>query len=82
MNFFKVKRIVMKMDGTTIAICVGCEVTKTADGWQNEWHQRMTPLFDIRTNELVGFFNAEEITVEFDDSEAEFEVPDMHLDEY
>ncbi len=70
MNFFKVKRIVMRIDGAIIAVCVGCEVTKTATGWRNEWHQQMTPLFDIGTGELTGFFNAEEVTVEFEDDTA------------
>ena len=67
MNFFKLKRIAMKMDGLIVAICVGTEVVRTDDGWKNEYGQRMTPLFDIRDNDLVGFFNAEEITVEFEE---------------
>lgn len=65
MNFFKVKRIEVKFDGSIVAICVGGEVHKTSDGWRNEYHQRMTPLFDVRDNNLVGFFNAEEVTIEF-----------------
>ncbi|MBQ3017396.1 MAG: hypothetical protein IJD89_00470 [Clostridia bacterium] len=67
MNFFKIKRIAMKMDGTITAICAGCEVTKMIDGWCNEYHQKMTPLFNSITNELVGFFNAEVINVEFEE---------------
>ena len=67
MNFFKVRRIVLKMDGTTIAICVGCEVTKTAEGWRSEWGNLMVPLFDVRTNELVGFYNSDEVTVTFEE---------------
>lgn len=67
MNFFKVRRIAMKIDGSIIAICVGCEATKTSDGWLNEYGQLMTPLFDVRDGDLVGFFNAEEITVSFEE---------------
>lgn len=67
MNFFKVKRIAMKIDGSIIAICVGCEITKTSERWINEYSQPMTPLFDVRDGDLVGFFNAEEITVSFEE---------------
>lgn len=63
MNFFKIKRIAMKMDGSIIAICTGCEVKKTADGWVNEYNQMMTPLFDYASYDLVGFFDPKEVNV-------------------
>ena len=66
MNFFKVKRVSVKMDGTIVAICTTCEVTKGREYTccLNEYGQKMTPLFDHLTGDLAGFFNAEEIDVD------------------
>lgn len=69
MNFFKVKRIAVKMNGLIMAICDGGhEIVKTPDaGWRNDYYEQMTPLFDVNTGDLVGFFNPKEITVEFEE---------------
>lgn len=67
MNFYKIKHIGVTMDGTIICRCVGCEVTKTTEGWHNQYGERMTPLFDIQSGELAGFFNPETITIEFEE---------------
>ncbi len=72
MHFFKVKRIHVMMDGTIYCQCNGCEVKKGREDtcWTNEYYQQMTPLFDALTHDLVGFFNDEEVTVEFEDDTA------------
>ena len=69
MNFFKIRHIHVLMDGTIWCQCNGCEVRKSREYvcWINEFGQKMTPLFDSATNDLVGFFNAEEINIEFEE---------------
>ena len=67
MNFYKIKHIGVMMDGMIICRCVGCEVVRTADGWCNQYHEKMTPLFDAQNGELVGFFNPEAITIEIEE---------------
>ena len=69
MNFFKIKHIAVKMDGMIVCqTTTGDEIAKTADGWVNcDYGTRMTPLFDNKTGDLVGFFDPEQITVEFEE---------------
>lgn len=68
MNFFKVKRISVKMDGTVVfQLTTGDEVRKTADGYIDLYLNKMTPLFDFNTGDLVGFFNPQEITIELEE---------------
>ena len=68
MNFFKVKRIAVKMDGSIVfQLTTGDEVRKTEHGYFDLYQNKMTPLFDFNTGDLVGFFNANEITIEFEE---------------
>lgn len=65
MNFFKVKRIAVKMDGSIVfQLTTGDEVRKTEYGYIDLYQNKMTPLFDFNTGDLVGFFNPQEITME------------------
>lgn len=68
MNFFKVKRISVKMDGSIVfQLTTGDEVRKTEHGYLDLYQNKMTPLFDFNTGDLVGFFNSNEITIEFEE---------------
>lgn len=64
MNFFKIKHIGLRIDGTIVChLTTGEAVVKTRNGYYMG-NDIMTPLFDIKTGELVGFFNPHEITIE------------------
>ncbi|MBQ3018400.1 MAG: hypothetical protein IJD89_05620 [Clostridia bacterium] len=68
MNFFKVKHISVKMDGSIVfQLTTGDEVRKTECGYIDLYQNKMTPLFDFNTGDLVGFFNPKELTIELEE---------------
>lgn len=67
MNFFKIKHIGMRMDGSIIChLTTGETVVKTRDGFYMGYNV-VTPLYDYKSGELVGFFNPNEINIEFEE---------------
>ena len=67
MNFFKIKHISVRMAGDIIChLTTGEIVVKTKDGYYMGY-QKMVPLYDVKNGELVGFFNPDEINVEFEE---------------
>ena len=67
MNFFKIKHIGIRMDGNIICyLTTGDTVIKTKTGFFMGY-MPMTPLYDCKTNELVGFFNPDEVNVEIEE---------------
>ena len=67
MNFFKIKHIGVMMDGSIIChLTTGEEVIKTKRGFYMD-HNVLTPLYDYKSGELVGFFNPKEVNIEIEE---------------
>lgn len=67
MNFFKIKHIGVRMDGTMVChLTTGEAVIKTSNGFYMDY-KIMTPLYDYKSGELVGFFNPNEVNIEFEE---------------
>lgn len=67
MDFFKIKHIGIRRDGCIVChLTTGETVVKTKDGYYMSFI-KMTPLFDCKTDELVGFFNPNEAHIEFEE---------------
>ena len=77
MKFYRIKRImVLKDDRIVFIMKNGDSIFKNCygDGFHNQHGEPRNPLYDERTEEIVGFTDV--ITLEIDDEP----VPDMNLD--
>ena len=67
MNFFKIKHISIMMSGDIIChLTTGETVIRTKNGYYMDCVP-VTPLFDYKNGELVGFFNHNEVNVEIEE---------------